>query len=511
MKNTRFLAIVLAMLMLLTLFAGCSKENTTTDPTNEAVPTGESDVEMPTIADVIPTEEQTQATEKEDDNALSSVDDSEFVVNKLGTIENKGSYFYKELGGAYYKDDNDMYGIISRDGSKDTGAVYTNVEAEYDNAFFVVSQKKDADVTSVADLNSSGLLNDDLQLVVPMEYAAIDILSDRFVKVCEVTEQTDNKDEALVYYTDSMISITASDDDTFFKGNWYVYDILKGAKVPGISGTQAYYIDVYGSYIEYIDEAANDYVIKNADGETVTGEFEVFEDGTLLVAEGNKGTVYNPDNTKAFSFEVDGYIPYERLENGHFAAVREENDGMTFVILDGEGKAVSKEFAIERRYDVEVFGEVIVVNGQLFDYNGNSVIEGTYDDIYYEDIFGKYLMLENYEGFTMIQTDGTVLYKGAESENLEINEYSFAIRRKDDSGYKYYNVKDQDFTLEGYSAGVVHVSADGANGTENLVNTVTGEVALKNYSDYEVIEIEGEGLLVYAEALDGSYDVYTIK
>ena len=77
---------------------------------------------------------------------------------------------------------------------------------------------------TIENMNNVGVIDATGKVIVPEEYASVDVLNERFIKVCEVTEQTDSKDDALVFYTERSMAIFANDDDTFFKGNWYVFD-----------------------------------------------------------------------------------------------------------------------------------------------------------------------------------------------------------------------------------------------------------------------------------------------
>lgn len=378
------------------------------------------------------------------DGEISSVGDAlvGLSAEKIGSLDYDNNIFYLADGGVYYKDESGNYGIMTLDGKSDTGAKYTYCSG-LEN-YFLVSTADESSASDVASLNCMGAVDATGKELVPMKYASVKVLNERYIYVCEVSEQTTDKDEALVYYSDKRFSFGASDGDLFFKGAWCVYDVTTGKPIDGVGGTSASNgIKVYGDLLEYVTDE-NETVIVDAKGVKLPDGASVLENGYYRLTEGNTAAIYNSDNEKVFDISLDGFIPKEIVDD--YILAEKYDDTYSFVLMDLSGNVVSAEFA-ERPY---VHGDLIFAGGKLYDFQGNVVIEGTFDDVC-SDHFGKLWFLENNDEYTVIDKNGTVLYQGAEDNTVSIDKDFYSlIGKKVDGKNTYYSFADKDFTLEGY-------------------------------------------------------------
>lgn len=499
MKRIRLFSLVLALLMILAMLAGCGSKGDK-KPNNDVAPTGNN--------------EQVQNTEGEK-NDSNEVDNNEqhqgpydafpagLKAEKIGSID-RDSVNTNSGVALTYRDENGKYGIMSLDGKKDTGAKYTVCEPI--GNYFQVMTADETSITDVASLNCVGVVDATGKEIIPLKYASISKISDRYIRVCEVTEQTSNKDEALVYYTDKMFSITASDDDTFFKGKWYVYDMVAGKMLEGVTGTNTYNIYNYGDFIKYVTDAEEQITV-NHKGEKLPEDADLFENGYYALVKDNAGAVYDSENNKVFDYALDSYIPSDS-EGEYILASMYVNDVRKYVLMDTTGKVVSAEFA-ERPM---VYGELIHSEDKIFNFKGENIIEGTFTNVYLDEQTGHVWFLKNDKNYTMIKSDGTVLYQGAEDDVTSMDPYSyFYIKKKVDDKSMYYSLADKDFTLEGYSFAPWLVQVEKPNYIYDVADFISGQTIISGYERYSYVAVPGSVMYVYALKADGGLDIYTVK
>lgn len=483
MKKFRLLSLVLALLMILTMFAGCSSKDNG-DVTNE---TGAG-------------EETTNNEEIQ--NSYDELPEG-LTAEKIGTID-LNSVNTDGDGGIYYKDESGKYGIMSFDGKKDTGAQYTYCEPI--GNYFQVTTSNPSESIAPADLNCIGVVDVNGREIIPMKYASFSRLNERYIRACEVTEQTTNKDEALVYYTDDMFSLTASDDDILFKGKWCIYDMTTGKPLEGITGTNSYQIYAYGNFVKYVTDAEEQITV-NHKGEPLPEGARLFDNGCYALVKDNVGGVYDSEHNKLFDYAPDGFTP-NSSEGAYIVAAKYENGEAAYVLMDTAGKVVSAEFA-DRPF---VYGDLIHAGKTVCDFEGNAVIEGSFDSVSFEKQLGNAWFLKSDTGYTLIEKDGTVLYQGAEDDTLSIDTYSYFYISKNAGGKSmYYCLADQDFTLDGYAVAPWLVRVSGANSTYGVADTISGETIISGYKQYFCVTVPGSAMYVYAQKADGGLDIYAVQ
>ncbi len=185
------------------------------------------------------------------------------VAEKVGTL-NRDNFTTAE-GGVYYKDENNLWGVISFNGAHDTGAVFTDVTPR--GKYFEVTKVVAADKNDIASLNASYLIDGKGNTIVA-GFATYRIMSDRYITAAKVTERTYSDDEAVVSYTDEGLSCYGRSYDILYKGNWAVYDMITEKFVPGASGSYYTSMDANGRYF-WFNDAEKNRVTLNENGETL--------------------------------------------------------------------------------------------------------------------------------------------------------------------------------------------------------------------------------------------------
>ena len=428
-------------------------------------------------------------------------------AKKVGSFSG-GSISTTGDAGFIYKTDDGKYGVLSADGKHDTGAIYTYVRS--DKNYFLVTNATEASVTGdAASMNRAGVIDAQGNELVPMKYASIDVLNDRYIRVCEVSAVTTNDDEALVYQTDRMFSMTAQDGDTLYKGTWFIYDAQTHQPVPGATGTKASDAYAYGGIVRYYTDAKKN-VYSDAKGNILPDGVKVLDNGCYTVSSGNNsGVCYDSEGKELFRFSEGDFAPnYSVRGNDAYLICKKYGDTTKYVVTDLTGKPVSAEFD-----DMpEVKGDLILVDGSVCDFNGNTVVEGKFEHIYYEEIFGGYWILENGVDHTVIQRDGTVLLQVQESSGgVSVDNYSsFSISKKIGDDNMCYSFKDADYTLKGSDLVSWLVRILNADNTYNIVDAITGKTLIDSIDTYYYVAGPG-AVYICGKNSSGTYDIYEIK
>ncbi len=485
MNKTRLLSLILALLTVLVTLAGCSgkeegDEKEDAGTTTVAVGTGD------------------EGEQKNSYEALPTA----LKAEKIGSIS-PDIVYTDSSAGLRYKGENGKYGIITLDGMHDTGAKYVTCEAE--GNYFQVTNIDVKNVTDVASLNCVGVVDATGKEIIPMKYATISKLNDRYFRVCEVTEQTTNEDEAIVYFTDNFVSLTATEGDILFKGNWYIYDMVAGKLLDGITETNSYYTYAYGNFVKYITDEQEE-VIVNDKGMKLPEGADLFRNGCYALVKDNAGAVYNSDGKKMFDYNMAEFVPYES-EDHYILAVKTENGARTYVVMDQTGKTVSSVF----NDSPQIFGDLIYAGEKVYDFSGNAVVAGSFESVYFDDQIENTWLLRNGEDYTLIKKDGTVLYQSKEDDSTSVETSWFVISKKVGDKRMYYSLADKDFTIEGYSLAPWLVKIAETNNLYGVVDTISGEKIISGYKNYYSVAVPGSVMYVYAVKADGGIDVYKVK
>ncbi|MBR2590371.1 MAG: hypothetical protein IKE65_05560 [Clostridia bacterium] len=480
----KFLALILSVLMICSALTACSSKDSKSDES----------------------ETTTTATQEKAKNLSVN---SQLVAKKLKSLEQKDKSFTLCDGGIIYRGDSGKYGIISLDGENDTGEKYIYCKSE-GNLFEVASSKAEGD--GIAAVNCLGLVDGNGNTVLEEKYAACSEINNRYYRVCEVTETTNKKDEALVFGTEGFLKIMPDETDTLYKGNWYILDVKTNSLVDGATGTKAYMPKPYGNYLEcYSDNQTAFYV--NGDGKKLPENAKLNADGTYQVEVNGaeKGEVYDNEDNLLFTYihhndTETNYIRSANSAKNYFICQNEKDGVQHYYVVDASGKAVSSNFS----QSIQVYGELILSEKKLYNFKGEQVIEGEYSSVQVDDTFENYYILtseSNSKLKTVIDKEGTVIVK--EGEDISSD---FPLRKSQKDGGSYYLCyKDKDFTLKADSHSDWIVSVEGENGQQTLVNCLSGDKVIEGgYKSFAITGNIANGIYVLAFG-ENTADIYLVE
>lgn len=509
MKKTKLLALFLALLMVFSCFAACADEARDSDDDDDYDPPKSSsnkddDDEDEDKEPSVDSEEPSDSDDSDDaeEPTEDAVQVSGLNATKIATVK-KNLYDFGDTG-IVYKTEDKMYGLVSLDGEIITDAKYGYCEVE--GAYFKVSLSKMESFTNADDLNCIGVVDANGNEIIPMEYAVIDEINERYFRVCEVTEQTENKDEALVYYSTDIFSLGADDDDTLFKGNWYIYDMVTAQKLEGATGTKANNIYSSGDFVQYTTDDGTTVKV-NHKGEYLPEGASLLDNGMYKIVEGNTGYLCDSEGTKLFEYDLDGFVP-SSISGDYLIGRKYVDYEPVYVIMDTAGNILSAEF----NAFPDVRGSLVLADDIVCNFAGEQVYNGKAKHLHAEETFGLLYVVRNDYDFAIIKEDGTVLFEGTEDDVYSVDYYtSFTIKMEQDGKALFYCMEDQDFTIEGYAVGPYLIKVTKPNYVYDLVDSLGGRTLLKNYEGYFIVETADSTLYVYAESASGDFDIYTIE
>lgn len=413
---------------------------------------------------------------------------TDLTAEKLGSL---GREVITAEGGLYYKE-GDLYGIMTLDGRVDSGAIYTYCQPK--DGYFVVAKSTASDSEDVTAANTAGLVDATGRVLIPLQYASVELLGDRFARVAELTGSTENEEEKLS-------QVTVDEETVLYKGNWYLYDLQTGEKVPGATGTKPYISFDCGGYVKYVLDDKT-VVTATADGKALPEDLVHLKNGHYAVS--SESAVYDSDGNRLF--EYDEYVPEDsEYVSGYIVAKKTVSDKETYALLDETGKVVSAEFD-QRPY---VYGELLFVGNQLVTFDGKPVVEGQFKHLYWESVYGQCWVLYDGTTYKAVDKDGNVLYEN-EADDSKMDTTQMMCYIQNESERKYYSVVDKDYTIEGVGVAPFIVKRPLGESAYELVNVLTGQVILSGALDYKVA-IDGSILYVYAKTGEGSADIYAVR
>ncbi len=504
-------ALLLVLIMLVSVLTACGdtkdKDSEKTDETTAAA------VEKDEGKD------DGKSEDKDDEKKLekAGVLPEKLTATKIASLDKDDINVYDN--GLIYKDENGMYGTITLDGKIDSGAKWadcqrTGVHYEY----FAVTTNPATTYEDIAAMNSYGIANAKGDLLIPEKYAAFDVLSERYVKVYEVTEKAEGKDDGLVYMSvgDEMFSsIFPDEDDVYLKGNWYVYDIEAGALVEGVSGTKPYSAFARGDKIEYYDDDYNNKCV-DSNGKEWKHSFIDEDRGIYGIEDEDKGevTVYTNSGKKLFTYDSEKYdmgFAAEELYEDYFKVSESKDGELIYYLMDDTGKIVSAGF--EKIGSVN--GECIEASGVgICDFEGNVIYAteeyiSTSKDILYNALFS----FKAGEEYVLMNSAGEIILK----DNDISSGNRGVISKEIDDEYRVYCINDKEFSLKGDSFAPFLIQAYKSDySSRDAIDVISGEILIEGYNYYNASDVvcfeDGTyGYYVYAEKEDGGYDVYEIK
>ena len=253
--------------------------------------------------------------------------------------------------------------------NKTTQTTYT--DASELNGSFVVTEKRPTDRNDFAGINSTGVLNSNLEQVIPCEYALIKSLGSKHVVAYKITEITEDKSEALLYMTSNMFSLAPESGDTYYKGEWCVMELATGKKLEGLSGTEVADIYVNGDVIIVRIKNKADLRV-SFDGTMLPENITFFSNGCYIP--NNEYAVYSSNGEKLFTFDKNDHVSADMDPNYFLIGITDSSTYKTYyTLVDRTGAPISVSF--EKRPTVYC-GKFVCSNNVLYLLDGTKIVEG---------------------------------------------------------------------------------------------------------------------------------------
>lgn len=361
--------------------------------------------------------------------------------------------------------------------------------------------------------NNCGLVSMNTGVVyIPYDAARIDQINERFFAVYYATDETtDVKYAFLGVDSDGYVFKSGLENRTNYNGYCKIYDIVEGEFLPGINFSHVY-DSIYrvGDYfgVELYEEKKT--TMYDALGQPVkkfpaTGAVS-FPSEYNIFRQDDTYNIYDKDANLLFSTQ-DKRI--WKVFDGKYYSVRED-DGYYLYRADG-----TRLFDQKSDYDFDMIGSSFVFYKKnltdfyygLIDQEGNVIIEPKADYISENQPATGFTWVRfDDNNYSMLFPDGFVL-------NLkEYNSNGCIYEKTKDGEYKVFIFSDEDYRTIScrYASPLTKfiMEIQDENGKYGLLDTFSGEMLLP--CEYERIDYGYENECVYAQAADGTWDIFAI-
>ena len=373
----KWLAALLALVMMLTVFVGCGEEAPASEtPSDETAATTPSE----------DTDDEEEGGETQVVGAVKLTD--------CGVVEGDPQFM---SGGILYEHTDDGIVFYNQNGKNALTVECDGVDSLITNGVCIVEKKvsETESVYGVVDTFNGKVL-------VPCEANSFSVLSDRFVMVGYKTGEA-TKDDDFHFYFD------ANGDTVYYKGYGKVLDLDTGAFVPELKGTNSYFdFSASGNVIFLADGQVKK--AYSADGKLL-GEYEYMNPKTdsalSLQSDGTGLGVFDADLNKVSLLSGDIY-DYKTINGNDSMLIQTIEDAeynTSYAVIDLEGKQLSAEVYPDGIDDVYAEKYILYRVKQddgdtllgIDDMDGNEIVPAKYDAIsYYEpgyfdcNLDGKY-------------------------------------------------------------------------------------------------------------------------
>lgn len=436
-------------------------------------------------------------------------------LKKIGK-SNYAAYLYSDV-------DSKTYGVVSADGSYETGTIYYNVETHTTGDFVAARAKQYGAADDLDSINSVELLDCDAKTLIG-GYCHYETLTDRFYIAAKVVGICTEGSADFEYETsDGLVSYDAE---------FYVYDVQEDKIVDGVKAYDLNKIHASGTFIQIEDEAGNKEVI-NVKGYNVPDNAEFvthmsgYHDinanvGYYEVKSGSTTAVYDSDNKLVYSYNwSDGGYSIIGYYSGYFRAVSSDYE----VILDENFKHIMPAIhssgnsgIFQMCNNLFLFKQVNSeedVKYRIYDFNGNIVYESDYALTVHAptDRLGYmmyYTFTSTNDDIIIITRDGEIVYEGKGDFSVNNDDFSDSAYKKVGEDYYYFCLADKDFTVkadEYTHLGPYFVQTEQEDGTHVLIDLITGKTVLSGYEKYYARTV-GNETYIRGMFKDGTADIY---
>lgn len=419
---------------------------------------------------------------------------TELTIHKIGTMTQKCT---PAAGGLYYRI-GERYGVATFDGTVDSGAIYKVCQPLAD-AFLVA--KEVGNESDSKSFNTAGVVDAQGKVIVPLQYASVALVDDRFIRAVEITGTCETKDGSITEYK------KANGDTVYCTGNWYLYDITTGKRIPNATGTHPYAAYSYGGqYVKYVSDAKEEYIV-HPDGTALPAEAIHLTNGYYVMEQ--ECAVYDAAGTRLFTYDPNGYIPTENKEITDYILGKKTVEGKdVYVLMDLTGAVVTAELEAVPT----VCGSVLHTNKKVLNLQGEPLFDALSNTLYMDPFTRQLWMMTDSDTKEKIlfDKDGNVLYSTVE-EGLSFNVNNFSVSKKDGDTAHHLVLKSGAYDVVGASLAPWLVRVTAEDGTASLVETISGSTLLEGYSAISVGGGGEKALYVYAENAEGTIEIYCVR
>ena len=344
----------------------------------------------------------------------------------------------------------DSYSMASISGEKIVGPI---ADAEYlGGGFYSVTEPLEED-----NVNKTGIVTETGEIILPCEAAKVVQSTNRegdgarFLEIIYTTEKTDNEDECIIYFTESMFSLSVGEDDVMYKGYAKVFDLQNKKFVDGVELTNSNRSGFYDFGSSFAVEHGGTVTMYDENGQ------QIWESEGLVMG----------DTYSALSVSTDGkYYIVDRTGSDVYAA-------------DNSIDACCKPLDLFKVYDGEQDAPYHIIDMQ-----GNPVLPDAYGAIY--DGTGSCYRVkktaEQEDASTLIGTDGAVL-----AENVDYISYPAG-------SYTYVKFSDKDAVAVNSPAGYFEGLEE--DSSSNLVFKKDGKPVVLNTGEALDLadDVDGSGI-----------------
>ena len=426
-------------------------------------------------------------------------------ATKIGRVKVDASVVNFNEGAIIYQSSGGKFGVISLDGSKDTGAKYALADQLYSSDSSSYTIARTHDITN-DNLNTAGLIDKNGEEIIEFKYATFERIGSRYVAAYTADKKTENKDEAILSISKyGTVSTYPDDEGTNFTGKIEIFDLKNKALLKGVTPKTKGTMYSYGQFVSYYD--ANDRRITvDAKGVEVTDGRTIFDNGAYVLEVNGKSAVYDTDENRLFNFDSKDfevkyyYAPYY---------VGVTSDGQ-YVLLNDSGEKVS---ALFNQMPDSITADFVVIENKIFELDGTQLFEG-YKSIYYDSVNkdAYYATNSSTEDIIFFTKDGNILFKGnTKTDNISANGFTMHQDKN------YFNYKDKTFSIKGTIDCGSWLVAQEQGSVQDLIDTRTGEKVVDSYGRFTYTVDRGDKIrYVYAfnsingQVSRGDFDVYTV-
>ena len=416
-----------------------------------------------------------------------------------------------------YHGENKKVGLLSLDGTTDTGAIFSRAYTYENHPYAKVTTDSSELTTDPASINRFGLIDGSGKQILPEEYASFTILG-RYIRASKVTEKISDSTYNLCSFSGDFFT-TKQSSYCYYNGTWTVYDTQTGDFVPNLSGANGRYFKRMGCFFRYENYDSNwknpVTVTVGPDGQPARSDVTLMDNGSYVVREPSSATLCRSDGSEIFRFDPTAFSVTWKKDvvgsQGVYLAVINSTDGTRYALLDETGAFASVEFDQQ----VSPAGPYLMTyDSHLVQKDGTAVTENKISSFAYDERGGCF---EDTEGNdTFFDSDGKLLLTVQKSDTIAPRGSNdcFFVRKAVSGGYSFYSFKDGDYTLTSkdgtfYTHWLVQTSNNG--GSYNLVDSLTGETLLAGYDSYSVHDADGKRYVVAVLNSNNTWDVFRLN